>query len=68
MRGTVNGVAAEFLVDAGATGAAAPHALARGLGLKRGISDPVLLGMSFLRHFELSPRGRSLTVHASANR
>ena len=29
--------------------------------------DEVLLGMSFLRHFELSQRGQSLTLRAAAS-
>ena len=32
------------------------------------IGDEVLLGMSFLRHFDLSQRGRSLTLRAPARR
>ena len=32
------------------------------------IHDEVLLGMSFLRHFDLSQRGRSLTLRAPARR
>ena len=32
------------------------------------IGDEVLLGMSFLRHFELSQRGRNLTLRAPTNR
>ena len=106
--GSVNGVAVEFLLDAGATDVAIPTALARRLKLRRGpeieietasdvvpgylvrlddvtigplwlkrvrgsvsersIHDEVLLGMSFLRHFELSQRGGSLTVRARASR
>jgi len=40
----------------------------RGSTSKRSIGDRVLLGMSFLRHFELSQRGRTLTLRAPANR
>ena len=40
----------------------------RGSVSERSIHDEVLLGMSYLRHFELSQRGRSLTVRARANR
>ena len=29
--------------------------------------DSTMLGMSFLRYFELSQRGRSLTLHAATN-
>ena len=32
------------------------------------LGDQVLLGMSFLRHFELSQRGHSLTLRAPPNR
>ena len=32
------------------------------------IGDEVLLGMSFLRHFELEQRGRTLTLRAPASR
>ena len=37
---------------------------ARGSVSERSIGEEVLLGMSFLRHFELSQRGRNLTVRA----
>ena len=37
---------------------------ARGSVSERSIDEEVLLGMSFLRHFELSQRGRNLTVRA----
>jgi len=36
----------------------------RGSVSERAIHDEVLLGMAFLRHFELSQRGRSLTLRA----
>ena len=43
-----------------------------GRGAKRlsehSIGEQVLLGMSFLRHFELAQRGRSLTVRAPPTR
>lgn len=39
----------------------------RGSVSERSIGDDVLLGMSFLRHFELSQRGRSLTLRAPAS-
>ena len=39
----------------------------RGSVSERSIGDEVLLGMSFLRHFELSQRGRSLTLRAPAS-
>ena len=108
VRGTVNGVEAEFLIGTGATGVAIPPALAERLNLRRGpeveirtasdvipgylvtldevrvgplaltrvrgsvsersIGDEVLLGMSFLKHFELSQRGRSLTLRAPQRR
>ena len=35
---------------------------------ERTIGDEVLLGMSFLRHLELSQRGRSLTLRAPLSR
>ena len=35
---------------------------------EQSIHDEVLLGMSFLRHFDLSQRGRSLTLRAPARR
>ena len=40
----------------------------RGSTSERSIGDRVLLGMSFLRHFELLQRGRTLTLRAPANR
>ena len=40
----------------------------RGSVSERTIGDEVLLGMSFLRHFELSQRGRSLTLRAAPQR
>lgn len=40
----------------------------RGSVSERTIGDQVLLGMSFLRHFELSQRGGSLTVRAPPRR
>ena len=40
----------------------------RGSVSERTIGDQVLLGMSFLRHFELSQRGRSLTVRVPPRR
>ena len=40
----------------------------RAVVTERMIGDEVLLGMSFLRHFELSQRGRILTVRAPSRR
>ena len=40
----------------------------RGSVSEHSIGEEVLLGMSFLRHFELSQRGRALTLRAPANR
>ena len=40
----------------------------RGSVSERSIHDEVLLGMSFLRHFELAQRGRTLTLRVPANR
>ena len=40
----------------------------RGSVSERAIHDEVLLGMSFLRHFELAQRGRTLTLRVPANR
>ena len=40
----------------------------RGSVSEHRIGDQVLLGMSFLRHFELTQRGRSLTVRAPPGR
>ena len=40
----------------------------RGTVSERTIGDRVLLGMSFLRHFELSQRGGRLTVRAPPGR
>ena len=40
----------------------------RGSVSEQFIGDEVLLGMSFLKHFELSQRGRTLTLRAPANR
>ena len=40
----------------------------RGTVSERTIGDQVLLGMSFLRHFELSQRGGRLTVRAPPGR
>ena len=40
----------------------------RGSVSEHSIHDEVLLGMSFLRHFELSQRGGALTLRAPANR
>ena len=45
-----------------------PLALTRVRGSERAIGDEVLLGMSFLRHFEFSQRGRSLTLRAQQSR
>ena len=39
----------------------------RGSVSERSVGDEILLGMSFLRHFELSQRGRSLTLRAPAS-
>ena len=40
----------------------------RGSVSEHSIHDEVLLGMSFLRHFDLSQRGHSLTLRAPARR
>ena len=40
----------------------------RGSVSEHSIGDEVLLGMSFLKHFELSQRDRALTLRAPANR
>ena len=40
----------------------------RGSVSEHSIGDEVLLGMSFLRHFDLSQSGRSLTIRAPASR
>ena len=45
-----------------------PLALERVRVSEHSIGDEVLLGMSFLRHFELWQRGRALTLRAPANR
>ena len=40
----------------------------RGSVSEHSVGDEVLLGMSFLRHFELSQRGRALTLRAPPTR
>ena len=40
----------------------------RGDVSQHSIGDEVLLGMSFLRHFDLSQHGRTLTLRAPAHR
>ena len=66
---TANDVTSPVPSHARRSGPRAARAHARaGSVSEHSIGDEVLLGMSFLRHFELSQRGRALTLRAPANR